>query len=192
MRLPDLFAPQFLALILDLLEQGRWDATSRQNFDSLDVLAPGPAFDLLHFVANWPALLTAVGRIAGCGPLTWFDGWVYRMRPHYGHHDDWHTDDVDGRLVGLSVNLSTHPYRGGVFQMRRRGSEQLIVEAPNTKRGDALLFRISKDLLHRVTPMEGTNTKIAFAGWFNLMAPSFLERLHGLAYAAAPLSMDDR
>jgi hypothetical protein len=36
----------------------------------------------------------------------------------------------------------------------------------NTGFGDAILFRISKDLEHRVTEVVGEVAKTAYAGWF--------------------------
>ena len=102
------------------------------------------------------------------------------MSPDAGHYDAWHTDNADGRLAVLSINLSPRGYQGGLLQMRERGSEQVITEIANTGIGDALLFRISENLLHRVTGVEGAEPKTAFAGWFSATAPSFADRLRGL------------
>ena len=66
----------------------------------------------------------------------------------------------------MSVNLGPRPYDGGVFQLRRRGSEDILCELPNVVPGDAILFQISKELVHQVTPVVGTEPKTAFAGWF--------------------------
>src|SRR5207237_8656272 len=101
----------------------------------------------------------------------------YRMTPNSSHHDAWHTDNTDGRLVAMSLNLSPQVYEGGVFQMRERESEQFLVEFANCGLGDAILFPISENLVHRVTEVQGNEPKTAFSGWFNATAPSFQARL---------------
>ena len=176
-QLRNLLDESLLTFLLDGIEHGAWEAEERKGFDSRHVLLSGPAIKCLQFVTNWPRFLDVVHEITGCGPFTWFGGVVYRMAPAAGHYDAWHTDDTDGRLVALSLNLSSRGYQGGVLQMRERGSEQLLVEIANTGPGDALLFRISKNLLHQVTEVTGVEAKTAFAGWFNATAPSFADRL---------------
>jgi hypothetical protein len=62
--------------------------------------------------------------------------------------------------------LSTDVYEGGVLQIRRAGSQQILCEAHNTGFGDALVFRVDTGLEHRITPVEGNVPKTAMAGWF--------------------------
>jgi hypothetical protein len=182
-RLPSLLEPALLTYVLDSLTLGRWNAYAQEGFDSEHQLEEGPALSLLHFVANWPAFFEVAGGITGCGPFTWFGGRVYRMASNAGHYDSWHNDNTDGRLIAMSVNLSPRRYGGGLFQMRERGSKQLLVEIANTGLGDAILFRISENFLHRVTDVEGEEPKTAFAGWFSATAPSLTDRLRSLAGA---------
>src|SRR5262245_26215354 len=65
-----------------------------------------PAVALLHLVLNDPKLFGLVEAITGCPSIGCFTGRVYRMVPGAGHYDDWHTDALGSRLVGLSVNVS--------------------------------------------------------------------------------------
>ena len=66
----------------------------------------------------------------------------------------------------MSVNLSPKPYAGGILQLREARSEEILAEIANTGLGDALFFRISPELKHRVSPVEGIVPKTAYAGWF--------------------------
>jgi hypothetical protein len=66
----------------------------------------------------------------------------------------------------MSVNLSPQVYEGGALQLKLRHSDEILQEVRNTGLGDAILFRISKDLVHRVQGVTGEHPKIAFAGWF--------------------------
>jgi len=80
---------------------------------------------------------------------------------------------MDHRLIGLSVNLGMQSYDGGVFQLSERHSKDILCEVANTGSGDGILFRIADNLTHRVTTVEGTAPKTAFAGWFH-SEPEFL------------------
>ena len=119
----------------------------------------------LRFLVNNQELFRWVERVSGCDPIGYFDGRVYEMLPGR-HFDDWHSDCTGSRMVAMSVNLSASEFEGGVFQIRRVQTKELISEAPNTGAGDAILFRISLELEHQVTPIEGSRPKTALAGWF--------------------------
>lgn len=121
---------------------------------------------LLHLLVNDEDVLSAVREITGTS-VAGFSGRVYRMIPGAGHHDSWHSDATDDRMVGISINLSPGTYSGGLFQLRRVQSEQILYEVANIGPGDAILFRIDREFVHRVSPLEGTSAKIAFAGWFS-------------------------
>ena len=128
----------------------------------LDDQVPGT----LALLVQDPALIAFVERLTGCDPIGCFIGRVYRMDAGAGHHDVWHGDDDDNRMVGMSVNLSPGVYEGGVLELRERGSLRLLHRVANTGPGDAILFRIDHALEHRVMDVTGSASKIAYAGWF--------------------------
>jgi hypothetical protein len=107
-----------------------------------------------------------VETLTGCAPIARFSGRVYRMIPGPQHYDSWHSDSEEERLIGLSLNLSEEVFAGSIFQLRAVGSDRVLCEVANTGFGDAVLFRIAPDLLHRITPLEGAVPKTAYAGWF--------------------------
>ena len=79
---------------------------------SIDVcMEPNPTSALLELLCNDPTIFSAVEFATGCGPLTRFSGFVYRLSPAMGHHHNWHNDMVQNRRVALSVNLEPKPYR---------------------------------------------------------------------------------
>ncbi len=119
----------------------------------------------LTFVLNDRALFAVIERLSGCGRIGDFKGRVYRLEPGGGQLGDWHNDAFDGRLIGLSINLSDQPFEGGVLQIRGLDGGA-TTELANTHLGDALLFRISDRLQHRLTPVTGAAAKTSFAGWF--------------------------
>jgi hypothetical protein len=66
----------------------------------------------------------------------------------------------------MTINLSNEIYSGGALQIRERESGRIISEVPNVSAGDAVIFRLSDKLQHRITRVEGSASKTAFAGWF--------------------------
>jgi hypothetical protein len=88
------------------------------------------------------------------------------MLPGSGHYDSWHDDLGDYRLVAMSLNLSREVYSGGVLRIRHHATGQIVHAVANTGLGDAILFRITPELDHYVTEVEGAVPKTAFAGWF--------------------------
>jgi len=175
--LPTLVEPCLLDFLLRRMEAGQWRVKVHEGIGTEVILDDPPAVHLLHFLANTPAFLSAVHQITGCTLPTWFGGRVYRFSPNSGHYDSWHDDFQDGRLIGMSLNLSPRGYSGGIFQLRERKSKSMLTEVANTGWGDATLFRISRELQHQVTDVTGDEPKTAFAGWFQSGPPTLQQYL---------------
>ena len=122
----------------------------------------------LQFLSDDPALCAFIARIAGTGPLAGYDGRVYRFDPGAKHYDSWH-DDIHERWkrrVAMSVNLSPVPYDGGALEIRHKRTKKMIAAVHNTVPGDAAIFLVDPALEHRVLPVTGGGSRVAFAGWF--------------------------
>jgi len=130
----------------------------------------------LLFLVNDKKLFQIIQTVTRCDQIGCFQGRVYRLNPGGGHHDSWHNDIGEDRLVGMSINLSSDVYSGGRLQIRDQASGEIVCEAPNAGIGDAVIFRLSRRLQHRITDVEGTASKTAFAGWFRAQ-PDFLSLL---------------
>jgi hypothetical protein len=182
LRLPAFLAPPVLADLQRAIRTARFVETVHEGVSppSVDVcMEPHPAAALLELLCNDPVVFAAVEAVTGCAPLTRFSGFVYRLSPDKGHHHHWHNDLVHDRRVALSVNLEPEPYEGGVLQIRRRDSGEIIERVENVRPGDAILFRIDAALQHRATPVTA-GIKTAFAGWFR-SGPSLRDALAHLA-----------
>lgn len=165
-RLRKLLAPELLPLIQPLIDRAEFRPKQYEQVGSELYMAANPARDLLHFLANDPALFRFVQQVSGCGRIGSFLGRVYRMLPGPSHSFVWHDDMVEHRMLAMSINLSTAAFAGGVLEIRDVKSKRILHRAGQLGWGDALLFRIAAHLEHRVTPLEGTIPKTAFAGWF--------------------------
>jgi hypothetical protein len=115
---------------------------------------------------NDASLFRFVERLTGCEPIGCFIGSTYRMTAELNHLDAWHDDIYNGRMIGFSLNLSPRPYRGGLLQLRDRSSREIVHEVANTGFGDAIVFRLSLDLEHRIGEVLSGPAKTAYAGWF--------------------------
>ena len=185
-QLPQLLAPSLLSFVQQRLEQGRWETKVYPDVGEEYALDDLPALNLLHFLANLPDFRDLMEEITGRTPLRGFEGRIYRMTAAAGHYDHWHDDTIGPRLVGMSLNLSPRPFRGGLFQLREYKSERMLAQIANTGQGSALIFRIAEHLQHRISDMEGDEPKTAFAGWFRPDLPDFFEGLRSRALTATP------
>ena len=181
-KVPRLLAPPLLAEAQRAIRTARFVETIHQGVSppSVDVcMEPHPATALVELLCNDAALFAAVAAVTGCGPLTRFSGFVYRLSPGIGHHHNWHNDMVQNRRVAMSINLEADPYDGGLLLIRRRDEAAVLAEVDNVGAGDALLFRIDAALQHRATEVTA-GVKTAFAGWFR-SGPSLRDDLARLA-----------
>ena len=122
---------------------------------------------LLHFLTNDPLFLALVEELTQVGDIGGFAGSVYRLDPSPATSDVWHSDAQRDRMLALSLNLSVGAYSGGLLQIRERRSQRIVHQVANIGSGDAILFAIAPTLQHRVSPIEGTVSRTAFAGWFH-------------------------
>jgi hypothetical protein len=177
-QLPGLLSAPLLDAIASELDQATFRRAVYENVGSDLRMAANGALEALHLATNDRRFLDFVEAMTDCRPLSVFAGRIYRMIPGANHEADWHDDLFGDRRIGMSINLGRRPYRGGLFQLRRAGQSDPAGEVHNTGPGDAIVFRLGRDLEHRVTPLGGEEAKTAFAGWFR-PGPSFQESIAG-------------
>lgn len=170
-RLPAFLSPDLLRLLSARLRDAAFRPRIEDGVEVEETLADADLAALCHFLLNDPRLLELVERITTSGPLSDFLGRVYRRRSARRpgeHYYDWHNDLTEGRRIGLSVNLSDGRYEGGSLQLREQGSHAILADVANPNPGDAVLFRVSAELEHRVVPVVGEVARTTLAGWFRV------------------------
>ena len=167
-RLRALLDPELLQFIQPHIDRGEFYERVHQDIGSNRELCMtgNTAFGALLLLMNDEKLFTIIQDVTQCDRIGCFEGRIYRVNPEAGHHDSWHNDLGEHRLVAMSINLSNEAYLGGVLQIRDRESGEIVSEAPSVGAGDAVIFRLSDSLQHRITEVEGKSSKTAFAGWF--------------------------
>jgi hypothetical protein len=180
LRLPQLVSPDLLRMVHDSLDDHAFAMYEHRGIGKELVSSPGTALSLLMFLVNDQRLFDIVGRITGHQDIQCFTGRVYRMDPGHDHYDSWHDDLAGHRLIAMSLNLATESHQGGRLQIRDRASKRMLQEVSNTTHGDAIIFRLSPELQHRVTSVDGAAPRVAFAGWFRSQ-PTFLDLVSGAA-----------
>jgi len=166
-RIPQFLGADLLDLLLALIDRAPFVTRVHRAVHATDAAVQDPHINsTLFFVMNDLALLSLVEELTGVEGLGSLQPVVYKIVPRQGHADHWH-DDMDGnRMVGLSINLGREPFDGGVLEVRRREDGVVVHGERNTGLGDAMLFRISPELEHRVSEVTGTTPRIALTGWF--------------------------
>jgi 2OG-Fe(II) oxygenase superfamily len=177
--LKNLLEPALLEKIQGHIERAQWRSSAFEDgFSGTEFTLDEPVTcNLLSFLLNNLEFLNIIRIITGCTQISDFSGRVYRMAAGPQHHLSWHSDFKEKRQVGFSMNLSTDVFQGGSFELRDRSTLAPLAQVNNTGFGDALLFRISADLQHRVTQVVGTVPKTAWAGWFRATGKSFFAEL---------------
>lgn len=78
----------------------------------------------------------------------------------------WHDDtNHPARRLAVTICLPGNDYSGGVFEMRRKGETDLLFSHSHDTPGSMLIFRVSKKLEHRLTPVTRGGPRRIFAGW---------------------------
>lgn len=181
--LPGLLSPELSSLVLERLTTARFSPLEHDGIGSELCMEDNALLAALHLACNDGPFLRLVESIASCAPLGAFGGRVYRMVPGAGHSDSWHDDLRENRQIGMSVNLSSGPYEGGLFQLRNRNTRRMLCEVHNIGLGDAIVFRLAPSLEHQVTPVLGGVPKTAFAGWFR-PGPGYWETIRATGAAS--------
>jgi hypothetical protein len=187
-RIPNLLDTTIVRIILKRIRDASWISRVHDGIGEELVLNDTVSIHALHFLFNISEFRSFVEEITECRPLRRFSGRIYKMNPGGEHYDHWHNDVVGNRLVGMSVNLGDGGFGGGEFLLREHASKRLLENVANTGLGDAIVFRISRLLDHRVNSISGQEPKIACAGWF---VPDQVEFTSEVRAATSPISRRD-
>lgn len=170
LRLQRFFDPALAQELASSASVGRQSSRVVPAVDGVAIVTEPELVRRLNALLNADPVLRIVEKIARLrrGSIAGFRGCIATRRRAAGHFSRWHDDIVSGeeRVLALSVNLSHERYRGGALLIRKKSQPMRVRRYSNDQRGDALLFRVSKDVEHRVEAVRGAQSRTVFVGWF--------------------------
>jgi Methyltransferase domain len=175
-RLDGFLNGPLLERIQRYVNEGGFSVRAHEGMRTERSLDRGRALQFLLFLTNDIDLFELVRTITGCGRIGRFHGGVDRMMPGGDYQDAWHGEIIGTGTVGMSVDLSSARYSGGILEIRDRFSQGILHRAVDGKPGDAVLFRLDPSLQRRVPALEGDVPRTVFEGQFKSDAHSKLVR----------------
>ncbi|HEY0302190.1 MAG TPA: 2OG-Fe(II) oxygenase [Rhizomicrobium sp.] len=174
LELPGLLGDDLPALFAQMRRNARFVPDGDAKVGQRLLEEPPRLGTALCFLLKRQPLRAWLEQITGIGPLVTVGGATAQFLAGGGHQLEWHNDLVadQARLLGVTVNLGSEPYEGGRFELRRRKETALLAHYDHRQFGSALMFRVSRDLMHRVTPVTEGGPRTVFGGWFFGEAPA--------------------
>ncbi len=171
-RIPQFFSPELLRFFENnILNQ---EFTPRHSVDDgvhmvfKELGLENKHTKLMYLLMQDQILIQNLAERTGLSELKSCASRIYKFIPDGSNTFDWHNDLCHGRTLGFSVNLTQEKFEGGKFMIRKKHDHNVHAEYHNTGYGDAILFKISNDLEHCVSPLTGSVPRLAYAGWFTV------------------------
>src|SRR5712664_3949945 len=103
-RVPRLIEPDLLTELRERVEQSAFVERIHEGIDANSelCLADDSVCGVLQFLFNGRELFRLIEKISGCERIGCFEGRVYRVVPGAGHHDAWHDDLGEHRMIAMS------------------------------------------------------------------------------------------
>jgi hypothetical protein len=166
LHLPRFLDADLLAYVHQSIRRASFYERDHEDIAREACMSDNPMLAMMCLIMNDGCLFDAIRAVTGCGPVSYMNGRIYAFAANARHFDQWHSDTVNDRRIGISINLTDGVFEGGVLELRYADAAAPHWSIANTGPGDAVLFRLREDLLHRVTPVLGAVPRIAYAGWF--------------------------
>lgn len=129
---------------------------------------PALAGGTISLLLRRAPLFRWIEAVSGCGTIGDIEGRIVQTYADPGDELTWH-DDLGGdthRLLAVTVALTSPPYRGGTFELRRVGERNNLFSYKHDRPGSVLIFEISPEYEHRVLPLSSGGPRRVFTGWF--------------------------
>ena len=164
-RIGGFVEPGLLDAMRPLVDAGDFRYNHYQNppyATELRLWPHAPLAKLLLFITSRRELYQAISELTD-REIRAVVGRCYKRGPE--HFDDWHGDNIRGRVVGFSLGLQPEAIIGGEFQMKNRKTGVVSTFAPPSF-GEVTIFDIDRSLRHRVCRTMSATPRIVWAGWF--------------------------
>lgn len=167
LSVPNAISQEFLATLLTIVGRGSFprEEIDRLGFRGLET--PPTAGRLLSLALRRASFLDWLRQVTDLHDITGVSGAIAQTAANADEALDWHDDlNKPERRLAITVDLSPADYQGGGFEMRRKGKTRAFFTHKHPAAGSLLIFAISPDLEHRLTPVTHGGPRRVFAGWF--------------------------
>lgn len=160
----DVLAPDLLHSLMDVAAKAPFRQVNLQEFGlrGNDLSVPsGLPFCL---VLGRPVFMRWLEQLTGCDPIMHIEGHLVQMLA--GNNLGWHRDAGLGiRRLAMVINLTTEPYEGGRFELRRKSTREPMFAYHAGRLGSLAVFRLGLDLQHQVAAVTAGGPRTSFTGW---------------------------
>ncbi len=165
--IPDFLAPDLLALILQGIASAPFKPNTVDRLGNREIEESRNLGRALSFSLRRPALFEWLSAVTKCGKLVNIDGQLAQAIAGRNHALDWHDDQVETqRRLAITINLTETAYEGGLFELRRTNTHELLQTHRHEQLGGALIFAVKPELEHRISPIISGGPRRVFTGWF--------------------------
>jgi hypothetical protein len=159
--------PALLAVLMKICGRAQFVSDDVAGLGHREVETPTRAGGALTLALKRANLLRWIERVTGCGTLRSVSGRVVQTRPNVHDRLLWHDDlQEPWRRLAITINLSERSYDGGMFELRRAGSDTVLTQHAHVGPGSALIFDVARGLEHRLLPITSGGPRRVYAGWF--------------------------
>jgi len=171
--LPDLLKTNALQTLLkkinDTTFETKFEGENDDKFGKVLYVPPSKSIlSVMTFMLNDEYLFRSLEKITGCKPIDNFVGRIHRSE-NTDHGINWHGDNSDNRLLAITLSLGTEYYTGANFEIRKKGTTDIMRQISYIKAGDAIVFKIAPELEHRLSLLESGRRTVC-VGWFRSKA----------------------
>lgn len=165
--LDDVIDPPFLAMLSGVADRATFVPEHIAKVGDRTIETPPIASHLITLALRRTGFLGWLGDVTQVGDIDDIEGKVVETGRSDVGQLGWHDDtNHSNRRLAVTISLSGNDYSGGVFEMRRKGQADLLFSHHHDRFGSVLVFRVSRKMEHRLTPVTRGGPRRVFAGWF--------------------------
>lgn len=160
----DVLAPDLLASLMEVAGKAPFRQVDLQEFGLRGNDLSVPSSLPFCLALGRPVFMHWLEQVTGCDPVAHIEGHLVQMLA--GNNLGWHRDAGLGiRRLAMVINLTTEPYEGGRFELRRKSTQEPMFAYHAGALGSLAVFRLGLDLQHQVTTVTAGGPRISFTGW---------------------------
>lgn len=163
----DVFAAPLFQSLMAQSAAAQFIHNDVEHVGTREIEQPQRVGKLISLLLARPEMLRWLERVTQVGPLRAVSGQLAQTRANGSDELVWHDDLSDlTRKLAVVINLSSANFEGGLFELRRKRSKEVLVSQKYHKPGSMMIFAVEPGLEHHVTPLLSGGPRRVYAGWY--------------------------